>query len=64
MARVCQVTGKGVMVGNNVSHANNRTPRRFNPNLQQVRVLRPNGAARRMRVCAKCIKAGKIAKAA
>ncbi len=33
MARVCQVTGKGPMVGNNVSHANNRTKRRFLPNL-------------------------------
>jgi len=37
MARVCQVTGKGPMVGNNVSHANNRTKRRFLPNLQQRR---------------------------
>lgn len=34
MARVCQVTGKKPMVGNNVSHANNRTKRRFLPNLQ------------------------------
>jgi large subunit ribosomal protein L28 len=34
MARVCQITGKGPMVGNNVSHANNRTKRRFMPNLQ------------------------------
>ncbi len=34
MARVCQVTGKAPMVGNNVSHANNRTKRRFMPNLQ------------------------------
>ncbi len=34
MARVCQVTGKKPMVGNNVSHANNKTKRRFLPNLQ------------------------------
>ena len=34
MARVCQVTGKAPMVGNNVSHANNKTKRRFLPNLQ------------------------------
>ncbi|HMQ72296.1 MAG TPA: 50S ribosomal protein L28 [Rubrivivax sp.] len=34
MARVCQVTGKRPMVGNNVSHANNKTKRRFLPNLQ------------------------------
>jgi large subunit ribosomal protein L28 len=35
MARVCQVTGKAPMVGNNVSHANNKTKRRFMPNLQR-----------------------------
>jgi large subunit ribosomal protein L28 len=37
MARVCQITGKAPMVGNNVSHANNRTRRRFMPNLQERR---------------------------
>ena len=38
MAKVCKVTGKGPMVGNNVSHANNKTKRRFLPNLQQRRL--------------------------
>lgn len=38
MARVCQVTGKKPMVGNNVSHANNKTKRRFLPNLQGRRL--------------------------
>ena len=37
MARVCQVTGKKPIVGNNVSHANNKTKRRFLPNLQSRR---------------------------
>ncbi|QLG86776.1 50S ribosomal protein L28 [Chitinibacter bivalviorum] len=37
MARVCKVTGKGPMTGNNVSHANNKTKRRFLPNLQSRR---------------------------
>ena len=35
MARVCQITGKAPMVGNNLSHANNKTKRRFLPNLQR-----------------------------
>lgn len=39
MARVCQVTGKGPMVGNNVSHANNKKKRRFLPNLQKLRIF-------------------------
>ena len=38
MARVCEVTGKKPMVGNNVSHANNKTKRRFLPNLQKRRL--------------------------
>jgi large subunit ribosomal protein L28 len=36
MAKKCEITGKGVMTGNNVSHANNKTRRRFLPNLQQT----------------------------
>ena len=41
MARVCQVTGKRPQVGNNVSHANNKTKRRFLPNLQKKRFFIP-----------------------
>ena len=39
MSRKCAVTGKGVMSGNNVSHANNKTKRRFKPNLQETSVF-------------------------
>ena len=39
MARRCGLTGKGVMTGNNVSHANNKTRRRFMPNLQDVTLM-------------------------
>ena len=39
MSRVCAITGKKVMVGNNVSHANNKTKRRFLPNLQVVTLI-------------------------
>lgn len=39
MARRCAITGKGVLTGNNVSHANNRTRRRFLPNLQEASLL-------------------------
>jgi len=38
MARVCQVTGKAPLTGNNVSHANNKTKRRFNPNIRKKRI--------------------------
>jgi large subunit ribosomal protein L28 len=39
MARICELTGKGRLVGNNVSHANNKTKRTFLPNLQNVTLL-------------------------
>ncbi len=62
MAKVCQVCGKKPMFGHNVSHANNKTLRRFNPNLQRIRV-KVNGETRRMWVCTRCIQAGKVVKA-
>lgn len=62
MARVCEVCGKGPAFGNNVSHANNKTRRRFNPNLQSVRAL-VDGRVKRMRVCTQCIKSNRIRKA-
>ena len=63
MSKVCQVTGKRPIVGNNVSHANNKTKRRFEPNLQTVRAV-VNGATKRMRVCTRCIRSKKVVKAA
>ena len=63
MAKKCDICGKGPMFGNNVSHANNKTRRRFNPNLQRVRVQLPNGGTGRKKVCTRCIKSGKIVKA-
>jgi len=39
MSRKCEITGKGVLSGNNVSHANNKTRRRFLPNLQETTLL-------------------------
>ena len=63
MAKRCDVCGKGPQFGNNVSHANNKTRRRFNPNLQSIRVRLNDGNNGRMKVCTRCIKAGKIVKA-
>ena len=63
MAKRCDVCGKGPQFGNNVSHANNRTRRRFNPNLQSIRVQVPQGGNTRKKVCTRCIKGGKIVKA-
>ena len=61
MAYVCEICGKRPMVGNNVSHAHNKTKRRFMPNLQKIRVQTAQGV-KRMRVCTSCIQAGKVQK--
>jgi len=61
MSRQCEVCGKKPQFGNNVSHANNITKRRWNPNIQRVRALL-NGVPKRMRVCTSCIQAGKVIK--
>ncbi len=60
--RSCYVCGKGVSFGNNVSHANNRTRRVWKPNLQPARIL-VNGKVTRVRVCTRCLNAGKIQRA-
>lgn len=50
MARVCQVTGKRAISGNNVSHANNKTKRRFLPNLQYRKFKLEDGSIVRLRI--------------
>ena len=63
MARVCHVCGKGPATGNNVSHAHNKTRRRWLPNLQTVKIQDTDGENRRVKVCTNCIKSGRIKKA-
>ncbi|TAK53132.1 MAG: 50S ribosomal protein L28 [Bacteroidetes bacterium] len=63
MAKVCQICGKKPVSGNNISHANNRTRRRWLPNLQSIHA-QMEGRVMRMRVCTTCIKQGKVSKAA
>ncbi|QJT08608.1 50S ribosomal protein L28 [Oceanidesulfovibrio marinus] len=62
MSKVCEICGKRPQVGNNVSHAHNKTKRRFMPNLQQVRALLPSGEVKRIQVCTRCLRSGEIAK--
>lgn len=62
MSKVCSVCGKGPAFGQSRSHSMVATKRRFDPNLQRVRVL-VNGAAKRVYVCTRCLKGGKVQKA-
>ncbi len=61
MSKICEICGKKPIFGNNVSHANNKTRRRWNPNLQKIRV-NVNGTAKRIKVCTDCIKSDRIEK--
>ena len=57
MAKKCEISGTGVMSGNNVSHANNRTRRRFLPNLQVVSLLSETmGKVYKLRICTKTLR--------
>ena len=62
MAKVCTSCGKGPSFGNNRSHSMRATSRRFDPNLQKVRIV-VGGTPTRAYVCTHCLKAGKVQKA-
>ena len=63
MAKKCAICGKTPVVGRQHSHANNVSPRRFEPNLQTVRAS-INGGVKRLRVCTRCLRSNKVVKAA
>ncbi len=62
MSFKCDICGKGALVGNNVSHANNKTKKRSLPNLQTIRAI-VDGSPKKVRTCTRCLKAGKVVKA-
>ena len=59
----CYACGRGVAFGNNVSHANNKTRRVWRPNLQVVRVVDEGGKIVKVKVCTRCLSAGKVKRA-
>jgi len=56
MARRCDVTGKGPLTGNNVSHANNKTKRRQLPNLRSVKITLEDGTTKKIKVAASTLR--------
>lgn len=63
MARTCDICGKGNQRGHNVSHANNKTPKLWAANLQNVKA-KVGGGTKRIRACTRCIRSGFVAKSA
>lgn len=62
MARSCAVCGKGIVVGIKLSHSHIRTKRTWSPNLQRVKAI-IDGAPRRVLVCTRCLRSGKVRRA-
>ena len=62
MSRICVSCGKKPAVGNNRSHSNRATKRRFEPNLQRVHIML-DGRAQAAYVCTRCLKSGRVTKA-
>jgi large subunit ribosomal protein L28 len=60
---VCQICGKKTVFGNTVAHSATTERRTWKPNLRRVRVVLEDGSTKRIYVCAKCLKAGKVKKA-
>ena len=62
MAHVCEVCGKGDLSGMNVSHSHLKTKRKWHPNIQRVRAV-VDGETKRVNVCTRCLRSGKVQRA-
>ena len=62
MSRKCEICGKGQVSGNNVSHSNRHTRRKWNANIQSVKV-NEDGTVRKAKVCTRCLRSGKVNRA-
>jgi len=62
MSNKCVICGKGQTSGNNVSHSNRHTRRKWNANIQEVKI-NEGGAMKHIKVCTKCLRAGRVTKA-
>lgn len=62
MARQCEVCGKGKVSGNKISHSNRHSRRSWLPNIRNVRAI-VNGVPKRIKVCTRCLRSGKVERA-
>ncbi len=62
MAKVCDICGKGIVTGIQVSHSHIRTKRTWSPNLQKVRAI-IDGTPTRVKVCTRCLRSGRVQRA-
>lgn len=60
MSKVCEVCGKGKVAGNNITFSHRGIRRTWTPNLRRVKVYDENGTPKRMNVCTRCLRSGKV----
>lgn len=63
MSRKCEICGKGQVSGNTVSHSMRHSRRKWNANIQSVRVVDENGTVRKAKVCTRCMRNGLVNRA-
>lgn len=63
MSKVCEICGKAPVAGRSISHSHRVTNRWFRPNVQKMTIKEANGRVRKVNVCTKCLKAGKVTRA-
>ncbi len=63
MSKICEICGKRPHAGNKISHSGKKSTRWWYPNIQKVRIKLPDGRIKRVKICTRCLKAGKIQKA-
>lgn len=63
MSRKCEICGKGQVSGNNVSHSMRHTRRKWDANIQKIRIQEEDGTVRKANVCTSCIRSGKVNRA-
>ncbi len=61
MPNICEICGKGILCGNNVSHSHLKTKKQWKPNIQQAKTI-INGKITRINTCTRCLRSGKINK--
>ena len=61
MSKVCEICGKHAVAGRSISHSHRTVNRKFKPNIQRVTSV-PDGHARKMNVCTRCLKKGNLAR--
>ena len=62
VARVCEICNKGKVSGNKISHSNRHSRRTWEPNLKRVKAV-VNGTIKRINVCTRCLRSGKVKRA-